>query len=610
MSNLLDTLKNSHQSDVQEKQAKMAKVAKRWAGTGLLEGITSKQQKLNVAQLLENQLKQLVKEASTMSNGDVEGYAAVAFPLVRRVFGELIAEKLVSVQPMSMPTGLIFFLDFVYANNAASEKMGIYTGGESVYGGDKVGSGITEGLNVDEGSKGFYDLNNGYSSPYVTFAKIASVNTGGAIADDRVMSYPWSDTTDAPYSSADIISQEVEADIQNDVAVLNDGGAYEYRRYIVQLSAANWARLNLNDIMTMNFITADPLDPLGGEATLFDTGAFASLTLLRRLTTLVPASRQIIFIVRATTADAAGLINTVAGTTFTGAVSAMNDKWINGSSLGSIAAEDWYMEGPHDKDSEYGVSGEGWQEMPEIDIRINSVEIKAITKKLKAKYTPELAQDLNVYQNVDAETELTGIMADHINLEINNEILVDLVKGQTAGRLYWSRRPGVFLDQTTGLVLTSPPDFTGNVSEWYETLLERINDLSATIHRKTLKGGANFIVCSPEVSSILAMTNGYRSVVEVDSDGNAGVVKAGNINKMWDVYVYPYFPRNIILVGRQGKSFLESGYVYAPYVPLQFTPTIYGPEDFVPRKGASTRYAKRMVRPDMYGLIEVRHLKN
>ena len=133
--------------------------------------------------------------------------------------------------------------------------------------------------------------------------------------------------------------------------------------------------------------------------------------------------------------------------------------------------------------------------------------------------------------------------------------------------------------------------------------------MSARIHRKTLRGGANFVICSPEVASILEFTAGFRASVTVDSDtGVIGAVKTGSLSRKFDVMVDPYFPRNVVLVGRKGNSFLESGYVYAPYVPLQTTPTIFGVEDFVPRKGVMTRYAKKMVRPDMYGLVVVRGL--
>jgi hypothetical protein len=232
-----------------------------------------------------------------------------------------------------------------------------------------------------------------------------------------------------------------------------------------------------------------------------------------------------------------------------------------------------------------------------------------------------LGQDLNAYHNLDAEVELTSILSEQIALEIDREILEDLIKGAAAGTQYWSRRPGRFLDRASGQQIGTVggttynneslmgADFTGTVSEWYETLVETVNDVSAQIHRKTLRGGANFVVCSPEVANILEFTAGFRASVTADADrGTIGAVNVGSLSKKWDVYVDPYFPRNVLLVGRKGGSFLESGYVYAPYVPLQVTPTIFGVEDFVPRKGVMTRYAKKMVRPDMYGLVIVEDL--
>jgi hypothetical protein len=250
--------------------------------------------------------------------------------------------------------------------------------------------------------------------------------------------------------------------------------------------------------------------------------------------------------------------------------------------------------------------------MKELNIDVSSIAVTTQTKKLKAKWTPELGQDLNAYHNLDAEVELTQLLSEHIALEIDRELLEDLVKGATADTYYWSRRPGKFVNRATGEQIGGDvaneslmgADFTGTVSEWYETLIETINDVSAQIHRKTLRGGANFLVCGPEVANILEFTSGFRAnVSHEDNKGDVGAVKAGSLSRKWDVYVDPYFPRSTILVGRRGSSFLESGYVYAPYVPLQVTPTIFGTEDFVPRKGVMTRYAKKMVRPDMYGLV-------
>jgi hypothetical protein len=249
--------------------------------------------------------------------------------------------------------------------------------------------------------------------------------------------------------------------------------------------------------------------------------------------------------------------------------------------------------------------------IPSIDIKVDSVAVTAVTKKLKAQWSPELAQDLNAYHNLDAEVELTSILSEQIALEIDQEILADLIAGATAGTLFWSRSPGKFVDRDNGRPYANSlyPAFTGNVSEWYETLLETVNEVSARIHRKTLRGGGNFLVCSPEVANILEFTSGFRASAAVDDEnGSWGAQKVGSISRKMDIHVDPYFARNLVLVGRKGSSFLESGYVYAPYVPLQVTPTIFGPDDFVPRKGVMTRYAKQMVRGDMYGLVVVMDL--
>jgi hypothetical protein len=277
----------------------------------------------------------------------------------------------------------------------------------------------------------------------------------------------------------------------------------------------------------------------------------------------------------------------------------IDDNFTTAAALGSVIGT-----------TEWGL--EGNPRIPEIDIKVDSVAVTAITKKLKAKWTPELGQDLNAYHNLDAEVELTSILSEQIALEIDREILEDLVQGAKAATYYWSRSPGLFVNRATGEEIgasSAAPDFTGTVSEWYETLAETINDVSAQIHRKTLRGGANFVVCGPEVANVLEFTAGFRASVTADDEtGSIGAVKVGSLTKKFDVMVDPYFPRTLILVGRRGSSFLESGYVYAPYVPLQTTPTIFGPEDFVPRKGVMTRYAKKMVRPDMYGLVIVQGL--
>jgi hypothetical protein len=258
--------------------------------------------------------------------------------------------------------------------------------------------------------------------------------------------------------------------------------------------------------------------------------------------------------------------------------------------------------------------------IPEIDIKVESIAVTAATRKLRARWSPELAQDLNAYHSLDAEVELTQILSEQIALEIDREILNDLLTEAAGANLYWSRAPGKFLNKETGAevmlssTLAAGPRFTGTVREWYETLSETIIDVANTIHRKTLRGSANFIVTSPDVCTMLEASVLYRASISLDGDGQVktpfslGAEKVGTLSNRFTVYKDPYFPRNKILVGYKGGSYLETGYVYAPYVPLIVTPTIFAPEDFTPRKGVMTRYGKKMVRADFYGTVTVADL--
>jgi len=570
-----------------------AALLNKWEKTGLLEGLKNDTSKNCMARLLENQAKQLLKEAaSSMSGGDVEGFAAVAFPIVRRVFGGLIANDLVSVQPMSLPSGLIFFLDFTFGGTSDDTTRLGFSTTDSLYGGGKVGSQITGGVDLggSDGTAGgqFYNLTNGYSSP-----------TASAQA------------TSTPVASG---SLQAGGTTRNDNATAGVVG-----------SSAGFANLTEDDINTILRFDPDLTsgsswaisneDPTGWTNTQFNYDNLAAIeatavsgqdvTLVRRLTQL---SRSLIGDADDTTSSTAiRLVWVTTGSAELCGTSAdaatlsfpIDDDYIAGGAVGSVVGDDtWGLEES--------------AEIPEINLKVDSVSVTAMTKKLKAKWTPELGQDLNAYHNLDAEVELTSLLSEQIALEIDREILEDLVKGATGAVYYWARSPGLFVDKATGVEVGASalaPDFTGTVSEWYETLGETINDVSAQIHRKTLRGGANFLVTSPEVANILEFTAGFRANVTVDdAKGTAGTQQVGTLSKRYDVYVDPYFPRNLVLVGRKGNSFLESGYVYAPYVPLQVTPTIFGVEDFVPRKGVMTRYAKKMVRPDMYGVVVVRGL--
>ena len=575
--------------------AEGAALISKWENTGLLEGIGDDAKRNSMARLLENQAKELLRESSSMSAGDVEGFAAVAFPLVRRVFGNLIANDLVSVQPMSLPSGLIFFLDFTVSTQIGGRNRGVFDNGypasSSLYGGGVVGAQITGGVNLTGAfsEQGPYALNNGYSSPTSSLRILTTQAVAfGVVSTSSILNFRANSTR----TNQDIL--QFDADLPS-------GSTFCVGT--VPLNVLVAAQLNVDDLITIGWT--------GSVAAAAGSGSIRR-TLTRRdpqapnttlLVTTVAYNTPGSTTIAAIPPDGgSGLANLSAS--FSGSVSGrmllnftITDNFNGAGPVGAVVPQIvWGLEGSAD--------------IPEIDIKVDSVSVTAVTKKLKAKWTPELGQDLNAYHNLDAEVELTQILSEQIALEIDQEILEDLRVGAKAGVRYWSRNPGQFVNRSTGLPLAAGvADFTGNVSEWYETLVETINDVSAAIHRKTLRGAANFVVCGPEVANVLEFTAGFRANVTADSDrGDAGAVKVGSLSKKFDIFVDPYFPRNVLLVGRRGSSFLESGYVYAPYVPLQTTPTIFGVEDFVPRKGVMTRYAKKMVRPDMYGLVIVRGL--
>ena len=558
----------------------------KWEKTGLLEGIETDQARQSMSCLLENQAKELLREASSMASGDVEGFAAVAFPIVRRVFGGLVANELVSVQPMSLPSGLIFFLDFQFARAGLGDEAC-----DSVYGGGVVGSAVTGGANLtgESGEDSYYNLNNGYASPS------ASVTVAVTLVASGTVQGSW----DVHAASA---AGHRQADGDRLVRFDPDLSGSTVAVGLVEASTLKTNQWNSDDCVAVILSRDTSLsNKVSGQIRRLTRPDYRNTELSQDRLLVVVSGSTIPVAAEALTSSVVAFIP-------------IKDDFIAGNGLGSVVGDpNWNLEGTDSATpaGTCGTTGNSANPIAEIDIKVDSVAITAMTKKLRAKWTPELQQDINAYHNLDAEVELTSILSEAIALEIDQEILEDLIKGAAAATYYWSRKPGKFVTREAGqnTVGLTYPDFTGTVSEWYETLLETCNDVSAQIHRKTLRGGANFLVCGPEAANILEFTNGFRASTTGDENrGDAGTVKTGTISKKWDVYVDPYFPRNVILVGRKGGSFLESGYVYAPYVPLQTTPTIFDPETFAPRKGVMTRYGKKMVRADMYGLVVIEDL--
>jgi hypothetical protein len=247
-------------------------------------------------------------------------------------------------------------------------------------------------------------------------------------------------------------------------------------------------------------------------------------------------------------------------------------------------------------------------DIPEINVKLKSEAIVAKTKKLKAVWTPEFAQDLNAYHSLDAEAELTSIMSEYISLEIDLEIMGMLMDNALTTE-YWSAQNNRNIIDNA--LTVDPYGYFNTQGQWFQTLGTKINKVSNKIHQLTLRGGANFLVCSPTVATILESIPGYSADNGASADDMSyafGIQKVGALNSKYQVYKNPYMTENVILLGFKGSQFLETGATFAPYIPLIMTPLVYDPDTFTPRKGLLTRYAKKMLRPEYYAKIYVNGL--
>lgn len=556
------------------------RLVSKWKPCGLLEGIEDPIRRRNMARLFENQkdhFKAMLNEQTSMAGGDIQGFAAVAFPIIRRVFGDLVSTSdIVSVQTMDQPVGLVFVLDFVAGTN--KNGMGVAQNA-SFFGGGRVGAQILSGVDLTGANEesGFYGLNQGYSSPSGSVIVSFLGPVGCPIA---------SGTVGASNYALDALCRWDPTLSGSFITVLS-------------ASKSSFGQLNQKAYMA-----------------LIDT-ASVSGTLIKRLTQdYAPDPTKVLFFYSSSAAaDHVALTGSVNGSpsgdgTNTNGYTRLFKFPIydNFAGTGVLSA----IGGTTIWGFEFDQSA-GSQEIPEVDLKVEAFNIQTMTKMLKARWTAQASQDLSAWQNLDAEVELTSFLSEQVAMEIDMEVLKDLIEGATGVTQFWSRRPGRFLNRDTGEVISAAQtgDFTGNVSEWYQTLIETINGASALIARKVLKGGANFLVCGPEVQNILETTNQWfaNTTVGEESTGEVGIKKEGQLRKKWDVYVTPYFYRNLILIGRKGSSNLETGYVYAPYVPLITSPAIPDPTDiFKYAKGVMTRYGKKMIRPDMYGKVIVLNL--
>ena len=522
-------------------------LVKKWEPTGLLEGMDDETKRHGMAVLLENQAGQLIQEASITGGQNAEEWSGVALPLVRRIFGELAAQDFVSVQPMNLPSGLIFYLDFKYG----TAQTGNHTENSDVYGN-------TSGSNTDA-TGGLYGAGKfGYSINDKSSGTL-TIGTGASGSADAAGTFST--------ASVNFVDVEFEPDLSASAAIADNADNALIK---VVTSTTSFTNADTDGVRAFS-ISGSGFDEFFPAYTKHDASA-----------------NTVTFVVRQ--AVTSGLVNAVVK------YHAQPSTNYSRTDFEASAAQ-------VDANPETDI------DIPELDIALKSIPIIAKTRKLKAVWTPELAQDLNAYHSVDAEAELTSLLSEYISMEIDLEILDMLKANASAKTENWSARVGYeYNSSSTIFEEQSGASNAYTKGEWFQTLGNKIQSVSNAIHQKTLRGGANFIVVSPETATILESIPGYATSADGDANTNQfamGVQKVGAINNRYTVYKNPYMLENDILIGFRGQNFLETGAVYAPYVPLIMTPLVYDPKNFTPRKGVMTRYAKKMVRPEFYGKVIV-----
>lgn len=509
-----------------ERQKVMQPLIEKWTRSGLLDDLETEYEVANMAIMLESQAKQLIREASvTGTTATQEQWSGVALPLVRRVFGEIAAKEFVSVQPMNLPSGLVFYLDFKYGTDR-SWKFGYAPTSSSQ-------QGTLQGITNQAGAPtdGLYGAGKfGYSMN--AFSASVSFTT----------------------SSANFADVKFDADFSSSVV------------------AGTLKKLVFS---TASLTSMDPFSirSFGVVSSSVPYAVYPSLT-------EISASSLVFY------AQAAGI---VAGTT--------------GSVMYHITPQNDYSRNDFES-----TRAESSLAIPEIELDLRQEPIIAKTRKLKAIWTPEFAQDINAYHSIDAEAELTSMLSEYVGMEVDFEIL-DMLIQNSMTRDYWSAQINQVINAAQTQFIAQTTAYYPTQNAWFQTLGTKVQKVSNKIHTKTMRGGANFLVCSPDVATILESIPGYAADTNGDKMKFAmGVQKIGQLNSRFQVYKNPYMQENTILMGFRGSQFLETGAVYAPYVPLMMTPMIYDPVNFTPRRGVMTRYAKKITRPEFFGTVYVADL--
>ncbi len=537
---------------------------RKWDDLGFLDGLDG-HQKDNIAQLYENQASYLINEAAV---SDASGsFETVVFPIIRRVFSKLLANDIVSVQAMNLPIGKLFYFvpKIQERNNGAHYSPFGIPGGS---GGSDPSTGYT-GINLydrfyetsDDASTGLFDYSKGqFSTVSLTGTSLHSFSAG---AEGGAVTYATGSTVSSVILKITGFSKTGEGKL-----IGANGNEMDTEEFLAGLQVAS-AQVQSGASLPFNIVT----QKYGKGIVEYGQKSGSGLNRYSDI------------------CDEEGVIYLSVDLQSYTPTSGFTDHTVSGSTL---VGTDFVIEYRQYATLEFEDA------IGEVSFDLESVTVSVTERKLRATWSPELAQDVSAFHNIDAEAELTALLSEQVAAEVDREILRDLRKG-AAWKAKWDYNEWKYGNQGQSYVGYTQKD-------WNQTLITKINQLSAQIHKTTLRGGANWIVVSSEVSAVFDDLEYFHvSNAHPEQDQyNMGIEKIGTLAGRYQVYRDPYFPAGKILIGHKGKSLLDAGYVYAPYVPLQLTPTMYNPFNFTPIKGIMTRYAKKMVNNRYFAVIDVK----
>jgi hypothetical protein len=546
---------------------------KKWDELGFLEGLGG-HQKDNIAQLYENQASYLINEAAV---ADASGsFETVVFPIIRRVFSKLLANDIVSVQAMNLPIGkLFFFVPKIQERDANGHYAPYGMPGNSDAATDGYSTNLPGGNTPKNLYDRFYEANDSNDQGLFDYSKGSFTVVTGTVINMVTFSEGVASVQNAIATGVSVSNVILEISGFTAVGAGKlagpNGQEMDTEEFLASLQV-ECSQVRAGDL-PINIVTQKYGKGIVeyGSKSAGVTGQFNDIC------------------------DANGIIYVNVDLQSYSSTSGFTDYSVAASTLAKTDFLVTYRQ---------YASLEFEDEIGEVSFDLESVTVSVTERKLRASWSPELAQDVSAFHNIDAEAELTALLSEQIAAEVDREILRDLRKG-AAWKAKWDYNEWKY----GGANRSTLQGYTQK--DWNQTLVTKINQISAQIHKTTLRGGANWIVISSEISAVFDDLEYFHvSNAEPEQDQyNMGIEKIGTVGGRYTVYRDPYFPANKILIGHKGKSLLDAGYVYAPYVPLQLTPTMYNPFNMTPIKGIMTRYAKKMVNNRYFGVIDVQGIQ-